>query len=88
MAAHFTLAIDKLAHVEFALYSGQAHDALAKLRMAIRAYASSVDFKRDNVRGQCAMTRAESVIHTFEQDEVSHRSVCLFGTSASWSSGR
>src|SRR6266576_6701355 len=63
-----SLGIDKLAHAEFALRSGQAHDALATLHMEIRAYNSGVDCKRDNLR-QRAMTRRKfnSCIRTGEE---------------------
>lgn len=64
-----SLGIDKLARAEATLRRGQAHDALVKLRMAIRTYTSHVDFKHDHVRGQRAITRAENLIQTLEQEK-------------------
>lgn len=63
-----SLGIGKLACAEFTLRKGQAHDALEKLRMAIREYTRNVDFKRDNVRGQRAVTRAERIIQKLEEE--------------------
>ena len=64
-----SLGIDKLARAEATLRRGQAHDALVKLCMAIRTYTSHVDFKHDHVRGQRAITRAENLIQTLEQEK-------------------
>jgi hypothetical protein len=63
-----SLGISELARAEFTLRRGQAHDALAKLRMTIREYTRNVDFKRDHVRGQRAVTRAEGIIQKLEQE--------------------
>lgn len=63
-----SLGIGGLVHAEYTLRRGQAHDALEKLRMAIREYSRNVDFKRDQVRGQRAVTRAEKLIQKLEQE--------------------
>ena len=48
------------------LHKGQAHDTLEKLRMAICEYTCNIDFKRDNVQGQCAVTHAERIVQKLE----------------------
>jgi hypothetical protein len=64
-----SLGIGELGHDEFILRKGQAHDALAKLRMTIRDYTLNVNFKRRNVQTQRAITRAERVIQGLEQEK-------------------
>ena len=64
-----SLGIGELACAEFILRQGQAHDALSKLRMAIREYTLNVNFKRCNVRTQRAITRAERAILALEQEK-------------------
>ena len=64
-----SLGIGELVQTEFTLHKGQAHDALAKICMAIHEYTHNLDFKHDHVRGQCAVTHAEGVIQKLEQEK-------------------
>jgi len=64
-----SLGISELACAELTLRRGQAHDALEKLRMAIREYNYKAKFKRNHVRGQHANTRAGSVLQGIKQDK-------------------
>ena len=56
-----SLGIGKLVQTKFTLHKGQAHDALAKICMAIHEYTHNLDFKHDHVRGQCAVTLLQTV---------------------------
>ncbi|TFK59425.1 hypothetical protein BDN72DRAFT_780779 [Pluteus cervinus] len=57
--------------IEFALREGQCHDALNKLRLAIKTFNANLKFKKDNVHGQHPNTRAQLFLATLNQDKVS-----------------
>jgi hypothetical protein len=63
------LNLDSLASEEYRLREGQAHDALESLRRAIQTYNFNVDFKKNQVRGQGANTRAQNYLQVLEADK-------------------
>ena len=62
--------VSNLAPIERSLREGQAHDALHDLRLAIQTFNYNYDFKRVNVRGQAANTRAQTFLGTLAKDKV------------------
>lgn len=61
--------MEDLAQVEWSLRHGQAYDALEKLRSVIRTWNVNFNFKKQNVRGQSANTRAQQYLKTLTDDK-------------------
>ncbi|KAF7367681.1 hypothetical protein MSAN_00831800 [Mycena sanguinolenta] len=66
MRDQFKLA--SLALVEYSLREANAHDALEKVRVAIRIYNVNVAFKKANVHGQGANTKGRDYLRTLWND--------------------
>lgn len=64
------LGLDLLAIFEFALRKGQAHNALADLRLAIKTFNANLDFKTAFVHGQKPNTRAQAYLATLHQEKL------------------
>jgi hypothetical protein len=66
--------LQPLVPIEKALRQGQCHDALDKLRLAIKTFNANRDWKKMNIRGQTANTRAQDFLKTLDSHKVSaHR---------------
>jgi hypothetical protein len=59
-----------LASIEYSLREGQAHDALNKVRDAIKDYNGNLAFKISFVRGQDPKTRAQHFLQTLAKSKV------------------
>ncbi|KAF9486051.1 hypothetical protein BDN70DRAFT_988377 [Pholiota conissans] len=66
-----SLGLDKYAEIEYTLREGQAHDALESVRKAIRTFNFNLKFKKEQVRGQGANTRAQNFLRTLTADKLS-----------------
>ncbi|KAJ7715352.1 hypothetical protein B0H16DRAFT_1339967 [Mycena metata] len=62
------LKLEALAQVEYGLREGQAYDALADLRTAIRTFNYNKDVKGASVRGVGRTTRAQKFMKTLSND--------------------
>ncbi|GLB39022.1 hypothetical protein LshimejAT787_0601840 [Lyophyllum shimeji] len=63
------LRLDGLAVIEYKLREGQAHDALAELRLAIKTCNANLEFKKKYVHGQKPNTRAQQYLRTLEAEK-------------------
>lgn len=66
---HFGLT--SLALTEYKLREGQAYDALEDLRRKIKIFNANLDFKKTNVFGQGANTRAQGFLSQLSADKIS-----------------
>jgi hypothetical protein len=66
---HFGLT--SLALTEYKLREGQAYDALEDLREKIKNFNANLDFKKANVFGQGANTRAQTFLSQLSADKIS-----------------
>ena len=66
-----TLGLDDLAAIEYDLREGQAYDALHEVREAIKTFNYNLAFKKTNIHGQRANTRAQSFLRSLAGDKVS-----------------
>jgi hypothetical protein len=65
---HFGLT--SLALTEYKMCEGQAYDALEDLRTKIKIFNANIDFKKTNVFGQGANTRAQVFLSQLSADKV------------------
>lgn len=70
-AQRATLGLDDLAAIEYDLREGQAYDALQDFREAIKTFNYNLAFKKTNIHGQRANTRAQSFLRSLAGDKVS-----------------
>jgi hypothetical protein len=63
--------LTELASIEYSLREGQAHDALNKVRDAIKDYNCSLAYKIAFVHGQDPKTRAQHFLQTLAKSKVS-----------------
>jgi len=63
--------LTSLAIIEYQLRKGQAYDALDDLREKIKIFNANLDFKKKNVFGQGANTRAQGFLKQLTADKVS-----------------
>ncbi|KAF8057825.1 hypothetical protein FPV67DRAFT_1455922 [Lyophyllum atratum] len=63
------LGLNGLAVIEYKLREGQAHDALAELRLAIKTCNANLEFKKKFVHGQKPNTRAQQYLRTLEAEK-------------------
>jgi hypothetical protein len=70
-AQRATLGLDDLAAIEYDLREGQAYDALHEVREAIKTFNYNLAFKKTNIHGQRANTRAQSFLRSLAGDKVS-----------------
>jgi hypothetical protein len=59
-----------LSSIEYSLREGQAHDALTKVRDAIKDYNCNLAYKRSFVHGQDPKTRAQHFLQTLAKSKV------------------
>ncbi|GLB34092.1 hypothetical protein LshimejAT787_0109760 [Lyophyllum shimeji] len=64
------LGLNRLAQIEYQLREGQAHDALAEVRLAIKTCNANLQFKRNQVHGQRPNTRAQQYLRTLEAEKL------------------
>ncbi|KAG6847801.1 hypothetical protein H0H93_005915 [Arthromyces matolae] len=64
------LGLSEMATIEYKLREGQAHDALADLRIAVKTYNANVNFKKENVFGQGPNTRAQKLLNTLQSEKI------------------
>ncbi|KAJ7645720.1 hypothetical protein B0H17DRAFT_878467, partial [Mycena rosella] len=62
--------MQELAAIEYELRKGQAYDALADVRTAIKTFNFNVAFKIVQVQGQSANTRAQNFLRTLANDRL------------------
>ena len=60
LAMHISLRLDALTAIEYDLREGQAHDALHAVREGIKTFNYNLAFKKVNIHGQSANTRAQT----------------------------
>ena len=85
------LGLTSLAAVEYQLREGQAYDALEDVREKIKIFNANLNFKKANVFGQRANTRAQQFLSQLAADKVSgaekyrvaHRALIRLGLSES-----
>jgi len=65
------LGLTSLAAIEYQLCEGQAYDALEDVREKIKIFNANLDFKKANVFGQRANTRAQGFLSQLAADKVS-----------------
>jgi hypothetical protein len=65
------LDLGDVAVIEYDLREGQAHDALHAVREAIKTFNYNIAFKKTNIRGQRANTRAQTFLQSLAKDKVS-----------------
>jgi hypothetical protein len=65
-----TLGLTGLAELEYELRLGQAHDALDDVRTKIKIFNANLDYKKRNIFGQRANTRAQQYLKTLSVDKV------------------
>jgi hypothetical protein len=65
------LGLENLSAIEYDLREGQAHDALYSVREAIKTFNYNIAFKKTNVHGQSANTRAQTFLQSLASDKVS-----------------
>jgi len=65
------LGLTSLGAIEYRLREGQAYDALDDLREKIKIFNANSDFKKKNVFGQSANTRAHAFLKQLSTDKVS-----------------
>jgi hypothetical protein len=65
------LGLASLAAIEYDLREGQAHDALHAVREAIKTFSYNLAFKKTNIFGQRANSRAQSFLQFLSKDKVS-----------------
>ncbi|KAG6834489.1 hypothetical protein H0H93_009346 [Arthromyces matolae] len=63
------LGLKHAASIERTLREGQAHDALAELRLAIKTVNANIHFKRQNIFGQRQVTRAEQHLRSLQAEK-------------------
>ena len=68
---HESLGLTSLAAIEYQLREGQAYDALEDVREKIKIFNANLDFKKANVFGQRANTRAQAFLSQLSADKVS-----------------
>jgi hypothetical protein len=68
---HEGLGLTSLAAIEYQLREGQAYDALEDIREKIKIFNANLDFKKVNVFGQRANTRAQQFLSHLAADKVS-----------------
>jgi len=68
---HEGLGLTSLAAIEYQLREGQAYDALEDIREKIKIFNANLDFKKANVFGQRANTRAQQFLSHLAADKVS-----------------
>jgi len=66
-----SLGLEKFATIEYDLREGQAHDALHAVREAIKTFNYNLAFKKVNIHGQSANTRAQTFLKSLAADKVS-----------------
>jgi hypothetical protein len=64
------LGLTSLATIEYQLREGQAYDALEDVREKIKIFNANLDFKKANVFGQRANTRAQAFLSQLAADKV------------------
>jgi hypothetical protein len=65
------LGLADLTAIEYDLREGQAHDALHAVREAIKTFNYNLAYKKTNIHGQRANTRAQSFLQSLSKDKVS-----------------
>ena len=65
------LGLTSLAGIEYQLREGQAYDALEDVREKIKIFNANLDFKKANIYGQRANTRAQQFLSQLAADKVS-----------------
>ena len=68
---HEALGLTSLAAIEYQLHEGQAYDALEDVREKIKIFNANLDFKKANVFGQRANTRAQAFLSQLSADKIS-----------------
>ncbi|KAG6810078.1 hypothetical protein H0H92_013396 [Tricholoma furcatifolium] len=84
-----SLQLNSAAEIERDLREGQAHDTLENLRLCIKAYNASLNFKKNNVFGQRPNTRAQKLLitlrtqskHAMETYQVIYKKLLNLGLS-------
>jgi len=66
-----SLGLTSLAAIEYQLREGQAYDALEDVREKIKIFNANLDFKKANVFGQRANTRAQAFLSQLAADKIS-----------------
>lgn len=64
------LGMSEMAQIEYTLREGQAYDALADVRIAIKTFNFNVAFKIAQIHGQTANTRAQNFLRTLANDRI------------------
>lgn len=65
------LGLADLAAIKYDLCEGQAHDTLHAVREAIKTFNYNLAFKKMNIHGQRANTRAQTFLQSLAKDRVS-----------------
>ncbi|KAJ6543417.1 hypothetical protein DFH09DRAFT_1367992 [Mycena vulgaris] len=65
-----SLGMSELAAAEYELREGQAYDALADVRIAIKTFNFNVAFKIAQIQGQSSNTRAQNFLRTLANDRI------------------
>jgi hypothetical protein len=71
LALRIDLGLGDVAAIEYDLREGQAHDALHAVREAIKTFNYNISFKKTNIHGQRANTRAQAFLQSLTRDKVS-----------------
>jgi len=66
-----SLGLTSSAAIEYQLREGQAYDALEGVREKIKIFNANLDFKKANVFGQRANTRAQAFLSQLSADKIS-----------------
>ena len=66
-----SLGLDALTAIEYDLREGQAHDALHAVREGIKTFNYNLAFKKVNIHGQSADTRAQTFLKGLATEKVS-----------------
>ena len=66
-----SLGLDALTAIEYDLREGQAHDALHAVREGIKTFNYNLAFKKVNIHGQSANTRAQTFLKGLAAEKVS-----------------